>query len=373
PAIAAISPSGLKRLITVAAPAPRSAPPVPPSPPLTLLAALAPTAAPNSLPIISISLFAFRALNRRARRSVPLAPGECTFAFGKEAGHDLGDGFLACDHADGLARHQAAVLDIAIDRRAAERAGPVALDLQLRFGHFDAAFVEYLRDLALLGGEKLRSLVPERADREHREARIDLDAGDGVARIGAAEGLLEFGMGDRFGRAGEARVKPHASRAHLEVAGDRFAATDAAGDEDQVLVAQRGQELLREDAGGNRTDVAACLHALDNQRVGAGAEQLLGQGQRGGKDDDLAAERLDRLDAALGRNAAGQRDVADAVLGADFDQLEQVRMHGDQVDAERFGGERLGAGDFAIEQFGRHGAAGDHPEPAGVADRGHEV
>ncbi len=45
----------------------------------------------------------------------------------------------------------AAMLDIALDHRAAQRAGPVMLDLELRLGHLDPALVERLRDLALLG------------------------------------------------------------------------------------------------------------------------------------------------------------------------------------------------------------------------------
>jgi hypothetical protein len=98
-----------------------------------------------------------------------------------------------------------------------------------------------------------------------------------------------------------------------------------------------------------------------------------GQRQRGREDDDLGAERLDRLDTALGRNAAGQHDMAHAMLFTDRDQVEKLGVHGDQVDAERLGGERLGPGDLRVEQVGRHRAAGDHAKAARIADRGHEV
>jgi hypothetical protein len=37
------------------------------------------------------------------------------------------------------------------------------------------------------------------------------------------------------------------------------------------------------------------------------------------------------------------------------------------------GGQRLGRGDFGIEQFGRHRPAGDHAKAARVADGGNEV
>ncbi len=247
------------------------------------------------------------------------------------------------------------------------------LDAELRLGHVDAALVEQQRDLALLGGEFLRALVLERAHRDHRQARVDLHRGDRVARPRAEEGLLELGMGDALGCAGEAGAELHADRAHFEVAGDRLAAADPAGDEHQVLVGQRRQELLRQHRGRHRADVAAGLHPLDDQRVAARAQQLLRQRQCRGEHDDLRAERLDRLDAALGRDSAGEHDMADAVLAADLDQLEQHRVHGDQVDAERLAGERLRAGDLGVEQFGRHRPAGDHAEPAGVADRGDEI
>ena len=36
-------------------------------------------------------------------------------------------------------------------------------------------------------------------------------------------------------------------------------------------------------------------------------------------------------------------------------------------------GARLGLGDLGVEQFGVHRPAGDHAEPAGIADRGDEV
>ena len=86
-----------------------------------------------------------------------------------------------------------------------------------------------------------------------------------------------------LGGAGEARAELDADRAHLEIAGDRLAAADPAGDEHQVLVRQLGQEFLRQHAGRDRADMAAGLHPLDHQRIAARAQQLLGQRQRGGE------------------------------------------------------------------------------------------
>ena len=61
--------------------------------------------------------------------------------------------------------------------------------------------------------------------------------------------------------------------------------------------------------------------------------------------------------------------MADAMFRAHFDQLEQLRVHRDQVDAEIARRERFGGGYLGIEKFGCHRPAGNHAEPARVADR----
>ena len=180
-------------------------------------------------------------------------------------------------------------------------------------------------------------------------------------------------MRDRFVRADEARAELDAGRAHLQIAGDRLAPADAAGDEHGQHVGDLGQHLLREHAGGDRADMAAGLHPLDHQRIDAGADQLLREASVGGEADHLGARRLDPLDRAAGRQPAGEHDMADVVAGADLDQLDQGGMHRDEVDAERLGRERLGRGDLGIEQVGRHRPARDHAEAAGVRDRRDEV
>ena len=104
--------------------------------------------------------------------------------------------------------------------------------------------------------------------------------------------------------------------------------------------------------------------------IGAATAQLLADN---GYHVIAAARRLDRFYAALGRNAAGKHDMADFMLRADRDQIEQHRVHGNQVHAERLAGQRLGRGDFGVEQFRRHRPAGDHAKAAGVADRRDEI
>jgi hypothetical protein len=59
--------------------------------------------------------------------------------------------------------------------------------------------------------------------------------------------------------------------------------------------------------------------------------------------------------------------------GTDVDQVEQLRVHGDEVDAERLGSQRLGRGDFRVQQGGRHRAAGNHAKPPGIGYGRHQM
>ena len=51
--------------------------------------------------------------------------------------------------------------------------------------------------------------------------------------------------------------------------------------------------------------------------------------------DDAGAAVAQALDRRARRNAAGEHDMPDAAGEADLDQLAELRVHRDQVDAER--------------------------------------
>ena len=93
----------------------------------------------------------------------------------------------------------------------------------------------------------------------------------------------------------------------------------------------------------------------------------------GAKQTSLAPLPLIRSIAPPRRKAAGEDDVADIMLGADIDQLRELRVHGDEVDAERAVRAHFRLGDLGVEQLGSHRAAGDHTEAAGIGDGGDEV
>jgi hypothetical protein len=237
------------------------------------------------------------------------------------------------------------MLDIAIDHRAAQGAGPEMFDVQLRIFLAQFARQEPLNGLPLVIQEQFAALVDQATHRDHRKPLVKLDRGQRIARIGADECLLETRVRNRFRGGGEPRAKLHAGGAHFQIGQDRFAPTDAAGDEHRH-VADVGQDLLCQHVQADRADMAPCLGALDDQRIGAGADQPSGEHQRRGERDQFGATILHRAHRAAWRNAAGQHDVRDTGLQRHADQVVELGMQRDQVDAERLRGQRLRCRDF---------------------------
>ena len=106
-------------------------------------------------------------------------------ALGHELGDDIRHRLFFLQHADGLAGHQAAVFHIPIDDCTAQRACPVMFDLQLRLFHRDFVAIEYSGNFPLLLGELFGALVFQGTYRDDRKAGVHLNAGNGIAGIGA--------------------------------------------------------------------------------------------------------------------------------------------------------------------------------------------
>ena len=253
---------------------------------------------------------------------------------------------LAGHHADALARHQRAVLDIAVDHRAAQRAGPEMLDLQLRGLLVDLAAVELVDDAALGLEEALGRRIGDGAHGNDGKARIELDRGHRIARRGADEGLLEAGMGDRFGGADEARAELHAGRAHLQIA-------------QRSPRRGRCRRRRRPARRGSRGRISCASTevvtgpiwppaSMPSMMIASAPERtsFLARTRAGAKHISLAPPFFTRCDGAAGRQAAGEHDMAHLVLEADIDQLLELGMQGDQVDAEGPVGQRRGRGDL---------------------------
>src|SRR5260370_5439009 len=109
---------------------------------------------------------------------------------------DLDGRLLARDHADALPGHHRTMLDVALDDRPFERAGPKMLDLELCVLLADLAPCVPLDEFALHLVEALGRLIAERPDGDHRKPRIELDRRYRIARAGADERLLQPRMGD---------------------------------------------------------------------------------------------------------------------------------------------------------------------------------
>ena len=243
------------------------------------------------------------------------------------------------------------------------------LDLQLGGLPRQLARLHPAHRLPLVQHEAPGAVVGQAAHGCHGQPLVQLDGCHRVACAGLDEGLLEAGMRHRLLRGGEAGAELRPGGAHLQVAEDRLAPPDAAGHE-HWHAAQVRQYLLRQHRQRHGPDVPARLRPLDDQRVGAGAHQPPGQHQRRGEADQPRAAVLHRPHRGTRRHPAGQHDMADPRLQADLDQVGQPGVHGDEVDAERRGRARLGRGDLGSQGVRPHGAAGDHPEAAGVGDGG---
>src|SRR3546814_6219071 len=61
--------------------------------------------------------------------------------------------------------------------------------------------------------------------------------------------------------------------------------------------------------------------------------------------------------------------MPDLMSRANVDEVENLRMHGAEVYAERLARELLRFGDFRITQFRRHRAARNHAKTTSIADR----
>jgi len=110
----------------------------------------------------------------------------------------------------------------------------------------------------------------------------------------------------------------------------------------------------------------AGLHAFDDDGVDVRSHELLREAQRRGEGHELGAMRLDLLDRLAWRKPARKHDVTNLMLHADVDQLAELRMHRDEVHAERPLCAQLGLGDLSVEQLGCHRPARNHSEAAGV-------
>src|SRR3546814_3489830 len=95
------------------------------------------------------------------------------------------------------------------------------------------------------------------------------------------------------------------------------------------------QDFRGQDRCLTRTDMADRCHSLNDQRINARPDKLLCQRQCGGEADDLRTAGLDRFNAAFGRKSASQHHMPDLMSRANVDEVENLRMHGDEVYAER--------------------------------------
>ena len=156
-----------------------------------------------------------------------------------------------------------------------------------------------------------------------------------VARRGADEGLLEARMGDRFMGADKAGAELHAGRAHFEI-GQRSPR--------RGRCRRRRTPAPRRDAAGSpapappvETGPIWPPASLPSMTIASAPMRtsFFAIDQRRREADHARAAVADARDRRRARQAAGQHDMADALRRADVDQLGELRVQRDQIDAER--------------------------------------
>src|SRR5262249_23490892 len=108
-------------------------------------------------------------------------------------------------------------------------------------------------------------------------------------------------------------------------------------------------------------------------RVDAHAHELAREPQRRRKAQDAGAALLDFANRNAARQTAGEHDMTNPMLGAYLDELEQLRMQRDQVDAKGTLGEPFGCGDLSRQEFWRHRPRGNDSKPPGVRNSGDQI
>ena len=155
-----------------------------------------------------------------------------------------------------------------------------------------------------------------------------------------------------------------------------------------VEQARRARDAAEALATATRTVKDAALHAMADALVARTPEVLAANAAdlAAGREAGLSAAVLDRLALdegrvaaiadALRQMAALPDPVGEVVRGSTLPnglELRQVRVHHDQVDPERRIGQGLDRLDLLVQPLRGHRPAGQDPEGAGPAQRGHQV
>ena len=154
--------------------------------------------------------------------------------------------------------------------------------------------------------------------------------------------------------------------------GDDISATESPRDEHGHL-GDMGQDLLRQNAGGDRPDVATGLGTFNDDSIGPGSHQTPSDGQGRGKGDDLHGSLLQAADISIPRQSAGQNDMAHLPIDTDADEFLEIRVQGDEIDTEGTIREFKRGSDFSVEHVRSHGATCDDTESPGIRKRGNKV
>ena len=270
------------------------------------------------------------------------APASAATAWSTSSAMISADRLLGGHHADRLAGHHRAGLDIAVDHRAAQRAGPEMLDLELRGLLVSSPAWNRSRVSAWM---RRKRLVPSlTSPRTGITGKRSSSCTDGTASRASArmKACLKLRMRDRFGGGGEAACR---------AARRTRPSPDRTGSPRRGRGRRRRRPAPRECAAGSPAPARSARPGRYGRRPpmpsitsasAPDADQPLGQHQGRGEADQLGAAVLDarvpRRRAECRRPARRGRPSPPRRPGS---ASSSCGMHGDQVDAERLVGQRL--------------------------------
>jgi len=174
-------------------------------------------------------------------------------------------------------------------------------------------------------------------------------------------------MGDRLIGADKAGPELHARRPHLQIRQHRLAASNPAGNKDRH-VAELRQDFLGQHARRHRSDVPARLATLNDDPIDLHADELACYAESRREAQNAGFTLFDSAHCGAARETARQYDMTHPMLGADVDQVEELRVEGDQVDAKGTTSQRLGRANLGREQLRRHRSRSDDAEPPGIGN-----
>ena len=203
-------------------------------------------------------------------------------------------------------------------------------------------------------------------------------SGVGARHDGAVLGEFEQGLfvgvrRVRFGCRDEARAHPHSIGAERQRGGQSAAVEQSTGGHHRDLVAHGVHDLGHQRHGGHGAGVSTTLGSLRYDEIaptGQGRLSVANLAAHRAHEDVVLVQHVDDL---AGHAESGHEDAGSALDDALDILLQLTGDGGQQVDAERLGGEAMHGRDLLVQLTRSHGRGAEGTDAAGLTDGGDEL